>query len=364
MPAPLTITGTGRTAGELRRFAGRCRDHRRRRCARAIASGPGGCLPERSRRGCARRPGPSGTGRFVTAGMASRGWPTARGRAAPGVSTGTGAPFPRSGPGPAPAPGTAGARWRLKDLAARARARSGVSASVSAMWRTAPGPGFSHRTVRPLHPRAGPGRQSGFRNGSGGRRLRARADRDPVPGRAGGGPEGHGHAHMGAPGRPAPRGARPPLRIPPPLRRQPRRGSPRRRPRLREGEHRRDGRPPGDGPGEGEARQPRGGRARRSRLAQVQGSRGSRQRVPAAPAAVLPGTGPGRAGLRPPAPGLPLQPSLPDGRGRSGLDARRLERVRGRPGAHRVDHQTVMGPRLLKQPVKWRSIGQNFREMV
>ncbi len=57
MPAPLTVTGTGRAAGELRRFAGRCRDHRRRRRARAIASGPGGDASRRGR-GAAAHDGP------------------------------------------------------------------------------------------------------------------------------------------------------------------------------------------------------------------------------------------------------------------------------------------------------------------
>ncbi len=75
-------------------------------------------------------------------------------------------------------------RWRLKDLAARAMARSGVSISVSAMWRTVRGIGFSHRAVRPLHPRAGPGRQSGFRNGSGGLAPGA-AGEGAAPGRTG-----------------------------------------------------------------------------------------------------------------------------------------------------------------------------------
>ncbi len=185
MPAPLTITDTGRTAGELRRFAGRCRDHRQRRRARAIASGPGGMPPGEV------------AARLRTTARSIRDWTVRYSR--DGIegladSPGTGRPgrldrdrraLPAERAGAGPGPGNGGpVRWRLKDLAARAMARSGVSVRVSAMWRTARGIGFSHQTVRPLHPGADPGRQSGFRNGSGGLAPGA-AGEGATPGRTG-----------------------------------------------------------------------------------------------------------------------------------------------------------------------------------
>ena len=53
-------------------------------------------------------------------------------------------------------------RWRLRDLVAWATARFGVSVSLAAMHRTLRALGFSHQTVRPVHPKADPERQRDF----------------------------------------------------------------------------------------------------------------------------------------------------------------------------------------------------------
>ncbi len=165
MPAPLTITDTGRTAEDLRQFAGRCKDHRQRRRARAIALRLEGMPPGEV------------AARLRTTVQSVRDWTVRYNLAGLGGL----ADSPRTGrPGrldrdqrallaerveAGPGPGDGGlVRWRLKDLAAWAMARFGVSVSVSAMWRTVRGLGFSHQTVRPLHPRADPGRQREFRN--------------------------------------------------------------------------------------------------------------------------------------------------------------------------------------------------------
>ena len=165
MPTPLTITNTDCTAEELRQFADRCKDHRRRRRARAIAFRLEGMPP-----GVV-------AARLRTTVQSVRDWTVRYNRdGIEGL-----ADSPRTGrPGcldearravlderveadPGPEDGSL-VRWCLKDLAVWVTARFCVSISVSAMHRTVHGLGFSHQTVRPLHPKADPGRQSEFRN--------------------------------------------------------------------------------------------------------------------------------------------------------------------------------------------------------
>ena len=163
MPAPLTITNTDRTSEDLLEFALNCKDHRQRRRVRAIAFRLDGMSPGdvAAKLGTTVQSVRDWTIRYNRAGLDGladdprTGRP---GRLDAGQRTLLGE---RVKAGPGPEDGGL-VRWRLKDLVAWATARFGVSVSLAAMHRTLHALGFSHQTVRPVHPKADPERQRDF----------------------------------------------------------------------------------------------------------------------------------------------------------------------------------------------------------
>lgn len=165
MPAPLTITNTDRTSEELLEFALNCKDHRQRRRTRAIAFRLDGMSPGdvAARLGTTVQSVRDWTFRYNRAGLEGLADGPRTGRPGcldAGQRTLLGE---RVKAGPGPEDGGL-VRWRLRDLVAWATARFGVSVSLAAMHRTLRALGFSHQTVRPVHPKADPERQRDFCN--------------------------------------------------------------------------------------------------------------------------------------------------------------------------------------------------------